>query len=73
MLDLVEIFSLPGIWTVFEISGGPKAHGLWIFCLASGNFYDLWNIFHKRLMITSVAELSRKIEPMCSVTTKLLG
>jgi hypothetical protein len=38
MLDLVEIFSLPGIWTVFEISGGLMAHGLWIFCLASENF-----------------------------------
>jgi hypothetical protein len=32
----------------------------------------LWNIFHKKLMITLVPELSRKIEQMRSVTTKLL-
>jgi len=49
--------------TVFEISGGPMARGQWFFCLASGNFkttspIGLWNIFHKKLMITSIVEFS---------------
>ena len=49
--------------TVFQISGDPMACSQWIFCLASGNFKTtspngLWNIFHKKLMITSIAEFS---------------
>ena len=49
-------------WTP-KIIGGPMACGQWFLCLDSGNFkttspIGLWNIFHKKLMITSIAEFS---------------